>query len=278
MLTTERKVTMSGEVTYKLWENEIPGSYEYEPEITYYPSLVKITKSTAVIFPGGGYGMLASHEGEGYARYLNTIGMDAFVVKNRVSPCRFPLPLLDARRAVRFVRANFDKFGIDKDRVAVMGSSAGGHLAALLSTFRGKFDTEGADIIDKEDYLPNAQILCYPVICMADEKITHMGSNLNLLGKDYSQDTARAVSPDLIADEETPTAFIWHTAEDKSVNVINSYRYAAALHDKNIPVELIVYPYGHHGEGLAPGFALNRGWTSELFNWLNYIGYIDTNN
>ncbi len=257
---------------FNLWENT-PGDFTYEPTITYYPSFVKSTKAAVVVFPGGGYSGLASHEGEGYAQLLNVSGYDAFVVKNRVNPHRFPLPLLDARRAVRFVRANAEKFGIDPERIAVMGSSAGGHLAALVSTYRGGIEFEGVDEIDELDYLPNAQILCYPVICMADDRITHMGSKNNFLGEHL--ELAESVAPDLIADEKTPQAFFWHTSNDSVVNVINTYRYATKLRELNIPCEVVVYPKGYHGEGTAPGFYLNSGWTAELTKWLNYIGFND---
>ena len=259
---------------FKLWE-KTPGEFVYEPEIAFYPALQKATDATVVIFPGGAYARLAPHEGEGSAQFFNTLGMNAFVVKNRVSPCRFPLPLLDARRAVRFVRANAEKFGIDKDRVAVMGSSAGGHLSALVSTYRGKIDFEGADEIDSEDYLPNGQILCYPVICMSDERVAHMGSNINLLGEERWRELAPSVDPSLIADEKTPEAFFWHTSDDSAVNVMNTYRYAMRLRELNIPVQVAVYPKGYHGQGLAPAFRLNRNWRIELEGWLRYKGFLD---
>ena len=257
--------------TIKLWD-KTPGEHTYEPEMTYYPAPVKISKATVVIFPGGGYCSWSFHEGYGYAQYLNSLGIDVFVVKYRLNPYRFPLPLLDARRAVRYVRANAEKYDIDPSRVAVMGSSAGGHLAALVSTYRGEIEYEGIDATDGYDYLPNAQILCYPVICMDDDRITHMGSNEGLLGDNRS--LAPSVTPSTIADEKTPQAFFWHTSDDSAVNVINTYRYATKLRELNIPAEVIVYPSGHHGEGLAPGFLLNSSWTQELFKWLCHIGFI----
>ncbi|MDY3845496.1 MAG: alpha/beta hydrolase [Eubacteriales bacterium] len=259
---------------YKLWEKVTFPEQSSDVTITYYPTRRKAGRGAVIIFPGGGYACLCDWEGDTYANMLNTLGIDAFIVKNRVKPYTFPLPLLDARRAVRFVRANADAFGIDKDKIAVIGSSAGGHLAALLSTYRGKIDGEGADLIDDEDYLPNAQILCYPVICMYDEKVTHLGSNENFLGKDWTLDMARTVSPDLIADEKTPVAFIWHTSNDNCVSVLNSLRYAQRLREVDVPAEVLIYPVGWHGQSIAPNSALNRQWWRELDRWLRYIGFI----
>lgn len=203
----------------------------------------------------------------------------------RVKPEVFPAPLCDARRAVRFVRYYAEKFEIDPALVSVMGSSAGGHLAALVSTYRNEIAGEGVDEIDKESYIPNAHILCYPVISTVDDTIWHRGSGLNLLGED-NLDFAPNVSPDLIADENTPQAFIWHTAEDKSVNVINSYAYASTLRRKNVPVEMHIFPEGPHGLGLcvlhasldeeAKKMRRHVGrWSQMLLTWLSYIGYID---
>ena len=110
---------------FKMWDN-IPGTYTDEPDIEYYKAEDKKGDGAVIIFPGGGYVARAEHEGKGYAQYLNSIGLDAFVVQYRVNPHKFPLPLVDARRSVRWVRHNADKFGINPNKIAVMGSSAGG--------------------------------------------------------------------------------------------------------------------------------------------------------
>ena len=259
--------------TYKLWENGAPLADTKIPTITYYPACQKATDATVVIFPGGAYAFCTNYEGAGYAYLLNTLGIDAFVVDYRVSPARFPCQLLDARRAVRFVRKNAEKFGISKDKIAVMGSSAGGHLAALVSTYREAIDGEDVDDIDAEDSLPSAQILCYPVIS-SDESISHSGSYKNLLGERYGE--RDAFSPELIADEKTPIAFLWHTANDSAVNVCNSYRYAETLRKLNISHELHVFPDAPHGSGVAPDRIHVREWTNLLYEWMVSIGFYHT--
>lgn len=259
--------------TYKMWD-EVPGMCEEIPVLEYYPAEDKKTTASVVIFPGGGYGMRAKHEGEGYALYFNSIGMDAFVCEYRVSPHRFPLELLDARRAVRYVRANAEQFGIDPERVAVMGSSAGGHLAALVSTYTAPIQYESDDGVDALCPIPNATILCYPVIHMPDEtKIAHEGSYINLLGRE-NLDKKAEVCPDIIADKTTPTAFIWHTSDDSCVNVINSYRYGEALRKLGKQHEMHIFPSGSHGLGLAEGHPHVAQWSGLLKNWLGYLGWL----
>ena len=183
--------------------------------------------------------------------------------------------MLDARRAIRFVRANAEKFGIDPEHIAVMGSSAGGHLTAAVSTYRMKLCGEGVDALDEVDYLPSAQILCYPVTNMK----SHKGSYLNLLGMG-AEAIAEEYDPILLADEKTPPAFIWHTAADDGVNVIGSYSYASKLKSLDIPVELHVFPFGKHG--LGTGKAKDRDqepyvtvWTELLRRWLELFNFFD---
>ena len=145
-----------------------------------------------------------------------------------------------------------------------MGSSAGGHLTALLCTY---FDDIGEeqDELFKEDFLPNGQILCYPVIS-SDESISHKGSFKNLLGEKYAE--KEKYSPELLVESTTPPAFIWHTAEDNGVPCVNSYRYATALWEQKIPCELHVFPEGAHGLGVAPQLPHVAQWTDLLKNWL----------
>jgi len=261
--------------TYNLWDNT-PGMCEEIPKITFYPAKEKKSSWTVVVFPGGGYGARAEHEGPGYAKYLSENGVNAFVVDYRVYPHRFPLPLLDARRAVRFVRFYSEKFGINKDKIAVMGSSAGGHLAALTSTYYKEIDFENIDEIDKEDFIPNAQILCYPVIKLLGAGKAHLGSGQNLLGEKHAI-IGEELSPDLIASEKTPRAFIWHTFDDSCVPVINSLDYAKKLREENVDVELHIFPNGYHGLGLCldennkESFYLHvKQWGNLLLNWLSY--------
>ncbi len=259
----------------KLWDGEIPYFIGgEEPMLTYYPSPVKSGRGTVVICPGGAYRMRAGHEGKDYAEFLNCMGLDAFVLDYRVAPNRYPAALCDARRAIRFVRYNAEKFGVNPDKIAIMGSSAGGHLAAHASTYIGEFDGEAHDEIDKTSYVPNAQILCYPVLDFAGNN----GSYVNLLGEKLSE-LEETVTPAKLACESTPPAFIWHTAQDPAVDVRNTYRYATRLRDLNIPTELHVFPFGRHGLGLAntPDTANPHitVWAELLVTWLKLFGFFD---
>ena len=257
---------------YSLYEAKIPGFPSEIPSIIHYTPTEKRSRAAVVIYSGGGYSHRAPHEGHGYAEFLASIGVSAFVVNYRVAPAHFPDELLDARRGVRFVRANAERFGIDPEKIAVIGSSAGGHLAALVSNYRAPIEGEDTDEIDRLDPIPNAQILCYPVIS-SDPSVSHPGSYRNLLGD--RADEAAAFDPELLVSDRTPTAFIWHTATDAGVNVINSYRYAAALRRANVPCEMHIFPIGSHGLGLAPAHPHIAQWAGLLKNWLILIGFLD---
>lgn len=268
----ERMLFMKTE-KFNLWE-KTPGLCEEIPTLTAYIPEEKKSDGAVVIFPGGAYCTRAPHEGEGYAKFLCENGITAFVCDYRVSPHRFPLPLLDARRAVKSVRFYSEKYGIDKNKISVMGSSAGGHLAALTSTYFDELELEYTDDIDKEDFKPNAQILCYPVIKLLSQRDgAHIGSTNNLLG-DKALEMAEEITPELIASSDTPKAFIWHTFEDNAVSITNSLDYAKALKKNNVPVEMHVFPYGYHGLGLPTGDdKLSKHisqWGKLLLNWLAY--------
>jgi acetyl esterase/lipase len=256
-----------------LW-NEKVGLSKETPTITAYFPSEKKSDSAIVIFPGGAYAARANHEGEEYAKFLTENGYIAFVVDYRVSPHRFPLPLLDARRAIRFVRFYSPKYGIDKNKIGVMGSSAGGHLAALSSTYFNPIEFEGVDEIDKEDFIPNFQILCYPVISLFGNGLTHINSVKNLLG-DMALEKCEELSPNLMANEKTPPAFIWHTFADGVVNVKNSLFYTSKLKDLDIKAELHIFPDGEHGMGLSKGESKERiyvsQWRTLFLKWLEYM-------
>lgn len=259
-----------------LWEEKIPGYIEGAavPAIHYYEPSKRRSDAAVIIFPGGGYVGRAVHEGEGYARFLSDAGIPAFVVDYRVSPTRFPYPLLDARRAVRYVRKFADKFGVNPEKIAVMGSSAGGHLAAVLSTYKDKIQGEGADALDEVCPMPNLQLLCYPVL----DILGHSDSFFNLLGRE-GQNLQRSLTPYLIADKDTPPMFLWHTHEDNVVDVSGSLRYATRLHELGVPTEIHVYMRGIHGLGLANDEKHDcpyvRGWETLMLNFLRELGYLE---
>lgn len=251
---------------FKLWETT-PALEDFEPTIEYHQAENKTTDACVVIFPGGGYSRRSPHEGGGYAEFFNSLGMDAFVLQYRVSPYHFPIELLDARRSIRWVRQNAEKFNINPDKIGVIGSSAGGHLAAMLCTYKDSIEFESEDEIDNQNYMPAFQILCYPVICISDLTTTHIGSCINLFGED-SLHIAKDVDPSLIADSNTPKAFIWHTSNDPAVNVCNSLRYGERLRSVDVQFEMHIFPDGHHGLGLAQNNPHAAQWSGLLANWL----------
>ena len=260
--------------SFKLWEADAPGHQEGLdiPTLHYYPAKSKLGNGAVIICAGGAYLRRSPHEDVGYAEYLNSIGLDAFVLDYRVKPCEFPYPLLDARRAIRFVRKNADRFGVDTNKIAIMGSSAGGHLAALTSTYKEKIDGEGIDDIDTLNFVPNAQILCYPVLDVAGHKYSFEV----LLGERF--DDHENVTPSLLADQNTPPCFLWHTSTDTCVDVNGSLRYCHKLHELGVSTEMHIYPVGIHGLGLANDEKHDckyiQGWAKNLEAWLKEFGYI----
>lgn len=256
-----------------LW-NKNSEIYDENVKITTYFPENKKSNIGIVIFPGGGYAGRAEYEGKDYAEFLANNGYVAFVVDYRVTPNKFPIPLYDARRAIKTVRYNSKKYGIDKNKIAVMGSSAGGHLAALVSTYFEALKLENTDEIDRERFIPDFQILCYPVISLFGKGITHYGSGKNLLGESYPE-MCEELSPHLTVSDKTPPAFIWHTFFDEIVNVKNSLMYAESLKNYEIKTELHIFPDGFHGMGLATGEDTVSHhvaqWQNLLLKWLEYM-------
>lgn len=246
------------------------------PTMTYFPAEKRCGRGALVIFAGGGYSHRTPRESVNYAQYFNKEGIDCFVVEYRIIPYTFPCALLDARRAIRVVRSMADELGIDKDKIAVMGSSAGGHLAALVSTYRGAIDGEGVDEIDNIDPTPNGQILCYPVL----DPLGNLGSFINMLGQDKYKLNWRSITPNIIADEKTPPAFMWHCENDMAVDVRTTIRYSMKLVDLGVSQETHIYPRGAHGIGLVDDerfFAHEymKSWAVMCTAWLKLQGFID---
>ncbi len=254
----------------KLWETG--GT---DAEIHYFPPYIDAVSDAAIIaIPGGAYRGLSQHEGYGYGEFFACKGFHVFSVDYHTIPHRFPTQLLEARRAVRFVRAHASEYGIDPHKILVIGSSAGGHLTAMLSTYTQPIEGEGVDTIDAQPFLPDAHALCYPVICCPEkEELCHMESYRNLLGG-RNEELEKAVDPSQNVSESTPPAFLFHTAADQSVNVINSYEYATALRRCGVPHELHVFPTGIHGMGVWLEDAHNHQWTALLVNWIRHLGWM----
>lgn len=221
----------------------------------------------AVVLPGGGYGMHAPHEGEGYTRWLNGIGIDAVVFAYPLAPHRHPDAVVATRALVRDLRT--DRWaGLPSDpRIVVIGSSAGGHLAALVSNAPTPAERAVSDVDDR----PDLTVLCYPVTSMTDHP--HVGSTDNLLGPGASVRERSVVDADLLVDDRTPPTFLWHTAEDEHVPVTHSLSYAHALARHGVPFELHVFERGVHGIGLAGGLGPAEAWSTLATTWLRDRGW-----
>ena len=249
-----------------LWGEKIPYNTEeldFVPKIDVYEAG---SKGAIVLFAGGGYAGKAEHEGPQMAKWLQSIGITVFNVDYRVAPYKHPAEISDAQRAVRFARANAKEYGFDENKIAVMGFSAGGHLAGSVSVHHDKEMYEPTDEIDKLSARPDASILCYAVIDMYEYR--HDGSRINLLGERCLESDKRLMALYLQVKEDTPPAFLWHTSEDQAVPVENTLLYADALAKFNIPFEVHIYPHGNHGLGLAEGMPHVAQWCAALEKWL----------
>jgi acetyl esterase/lipase len=268
-----------------LWPDGAPGALgegnrdQDKPTLTPYPAdPAKATGAAMLVCPGGGYGGLASHEGHDYALWLNDQGISAFVLKYRLGSAgyRHPAMLNDAARAMRLIRHHAKDWQADPERIGVMGSSAGGHLASTLLTHFDAGDPDAEDPVEHQSSRPSLGILCYAVISMGGH--THAGSRRNLLGNDPSPDLIWLLSNELQTTPRTPPCFIWHTWDDPVVDVENSLDFATALRRAGVPFALHIYQHGRHGLGLGakPPFEKPHPWVADLHFWLGVQGFLQS--
>lgn len=228
---------------------------------------------SVILIPGGGYGVHGDLETEKeIADALNAEGISAFILDYRVAPYDGKAFMSDGFRAVRFVRYYAEAFGIDPDKITVMGMSAGGHLALMtMEHFDEKLEVSG-DKIDKESARPNAGVLCYPVSSFKDD-YTHEKSRMNFLGEEnqYDVEMQEEYSGECGVTADTPPAFIWHTQNDQAVPYESSEILATAFEEQGIECELHLYKYGSHGLGLAKDIEGAQEWFGNCIEWLEKI-------
>jgi acetyl esterase/lipase len=278
-----------GSRTVPLWPKGAPGAKGTDadrdvPTLTVWlPPPATATGAAVVVCPGGGYAMLAAdHEGKQIAEWLNSLGVAAFVLKYRLGPrYHHPAMLEDAARAIRTVRSRASEWAVDPRRIAIMGFSAGGHLAATVATHFDVGAPHDADPVERVSSRPDRLILVYPVIALATP-YGHRGSLRNLLGENPPQELIENLSNDRRVTRETPPAFLVHTNADRPVPAENSILFALALRKAGVPVELHVFERGPHGLGLGDGVAQFKvppepsfkAWPKLCETWLANQGFL----
>ncbi len=268
---------------FKLWENGTPYFDETfeQPETSITPFLLPVEKDEngnvkkrgcVIVCPGGSYVMRADHEGDPVCKFFNAHGLSAFTLNYRVFPYDYFAIRADVNRAVRWVRYHAEEFGIDPNKIALLGFSAGGHLATMGSTNYDRGLEEG-DEIDRVSCRPDAALLCYAVISLIPG-ITHDHTRFVLIGRleeELREKLATQLSGELAVTEDTPPTFIWHTADDDCVKVENAIGMSASLAAHKIPFELHIFDKGCHGLGLAENCEGPDQWPELAANWLKRL-------
>jgi acetyl esterase/lipase len=262
-----------------LWPAGAPGALgtqpEDQPSLTPYVLPKGSGSGTAIVIcPGGGYQNLAmDKEGYAVAKWLNGLGVSAFVLKYRLGPrYHHPIELQDAQRAIRMVRARAAQYGLQPDRIGIMGFSAGGHLASTAGTHFDSMDAAAGDAIELASSRPDFLVLCYPVISFTT--FAHAGSRRNLLGDNPDPKLVENLSNELQVTKDTPPTFLFHTTTDATVPVENSVMFYSALRKAGVPAELHIYERGPHGVGLAPNDPVLSTWPARLADWLKIHGWL----
>jgi len=247
-----------------------------EPSLRVYPPAVDRANGTAVIVcPGGGYVRQSTRrEGEQYAQWLTTLGVTAFVLTYRQLEFGHPAPLQDVLRAVRLVRSQADGYKLRPERIGVMGSSAGGHLAASSGTlFDHPLGRTGA-ALDAVSARPDFLMLMYPVITLSGPA-AHAGSRQALLGAAPTQADLELMSLERQVTARTPPTLLIHTQADSSVPVENSILFYQALTRAKVPAEMYLFEHGAHGMGMRPGLGTASRWPQRAEEWLRERGLLD---
>jgi len=250
----------------RIYRVMLPGMYAF------FPGKQENKGAAVVICPGGGYERLAYViSGLQLAKWFNTMGISAFVLNYRLpnSPDlkqREIGPLMDAQRAIRYIRANAAKWGIDPNKIGIMGTSSGGHLAATTATQTADVSAI-KDSLDRVSFSPNFAILVSPVIDLSTS-YAHAGSVKNLLGPNPAEELKKRFSPQLNVSSTTPPCFIVDAVNDKAVNPMNSLMFYQALLQNNVPVSFHAFPQGAHAIALRNNPGSTELWTKLCEMWL----------
>lgn len=258
-------VAIKDSITNRVWKVGTPGFYAFivQPE--------ESTGTAVLICPGGGYERLAYlQSGYSLAKWYNAHGISAFVLNYRLPnqpdlKDRKIVPLQDAQRAMKLIRTQASKWHIQTDKIGVMGTSAGGHLASWLSEAQEDVSMI-KDGLDTVNYHPNFMILLSPVISFG--RYTHKGSRNNLLGADTTQTEIEKYSNELHVNSNVPPTFIVHAYNDAAVNVRNSLMFYNALLENNVNASIHIFPQGGHGIRLYDNPGSTELWTNLLEAWL----------
>ncbi|MEO5683916.1 MAG: alpha/beta hydrolase [Chitinophagaceae bacterium] len=237
--------------------------------MAFLPPRDKANGTSVIICPGGGYGILAaSHEGTDVAKVFNEWGITAFVLKYRLPDDSIMEqkeigPLQDAQRAIQIVREDAKKWGIDKNKIGIMGFSAGGHLASTAGTH---FSQVVIDNKKNTSLRPDFMILLYPVISFTDS-LAHMGSRTNLVGKSPAPEKIKLYSNEMQVTKDTPPTFLVHAKDDAGVKVQNSIAFYEALQKNGVQSEIHLYEKGGHGFGMNNKTSDDK-WMDWLKTWM----------
>ncbi len=259
----------------KLWNGKAPigdGKFEDgDAQITVHKP-DKPNGTAVVICPGGGYGgLVTGPEGHGIAAWLNRHGITGIVLEYRLPRGRSFVPLLDAQRAIRTVRANAGAWGIDPAKVGIMGFSAGGHLASTAGTHFDDGDPKAEDPVERRSCRPDFMVLVYPVITMGEK--THGGSRSNLLGQNPDEKLVALFSNEKQVTAKTPPAFLAHAKDDKPVPPDNSKAFYEALQAQKVPAKYLELPSGGHGLNGYKG-PMWDAWQEQSLAWLAEMKWI----
>lgn len=239
---------------------------------------VNEVRPAIIVCPGGGYGRVSDREAEQVAMQFLAKGYHAFVLNYSVMPAKYPTQLIELATTIKIIRDHAEMWNVNKDKLTIIGFSAGGHLAGSLGVHWNKEVIREYLDVDNEYIKPNAVILAYPVISSGE--FSHKGSFDNLVGED--EQLKEFMSLEKQVGEHVPPIFLWHTVTDQSVPVENSMLMGMALRKNHIPFEMHIYDKGVHGLSLCNRLTHQDGedhlddthvgsWITLAFEWLDRI-------
>jgi acetyl esterase/lipase len=243
-----------------------------QPSLTYVPPTATPDGTAVIVCPGGSYARLAlANESAGVSQRLQAAGVATFVLRYRLVEYGHPAPLQDVLRAIRLLRSRASEFGLQPDRIGVMGASAGGHVAATAATLFDAVEGKTGAPIDAVSARPDFVALLYPVISMS-APFAHEASRTNLLGASPSRAQLDRLSLEQHVTAATPPAFLVHTAEDESVSLEHSLVFYQSLRRAGVPAELHLYERGPHGFGTRADLGTTSGWVDRWIDWMRARG------